>query len=51
MFERNLITNSVHKIQAVYRNMKIIILDVNLQEQGECHVLYHLLGSPWHWVL
>ena len=46
MFERNLIKNSVHKIQAIYRDMEIIILDVSLQEQGECHVLYHPLGSP-----
>ena len=33
----------------VYRNMEIIILDINPQVQGECHVLYHPLGSPLHW--
>ena len=37
MFERNFIMNSGHKIQAVYKNMEIIILDV----------LYYPLSSPW----
>ena len=46
MFERNSIKNFVHNIQAAYRNMEIIILDVNFREQGEWHVLYHPLGSP-----
>ena len=36
MFERNFINNSGHKIQAVYKNMEITILDL----------LYYPLGSP-----
>ena len=36
MFERNFIKNSAYKIQAIYKNMEIIILDF----------IYYPLGSP-----